>query len=52
MISFGTDNVVPAHDPRNMPIWGPVFHDFEYDQDWGQVRIENLTNYLNSIQQK
>ncbi len=41
-----------AHGTRDMPIWGPVFHNIEWDQDLGEVRLENVTNYLRSIQQK
>ncbi len=42
--------VVVAHGSREMPIWGPVFHQVEGDVDWGNVRLENLVNYLESIQ--
>lgn len=42
---------VAAHGSRAMPVWGPVFHQVEADQDWGQVRVDNLTKYLESIQQ-
>jgi mono/diheme cytochrome c family protein len=41
-----------AHGSREMPIWGPVFHQVEADQDWGNVRLKNLTKYLESIQNK
>lgn len=41
-----------AHGSREMPIWGPVFHQIEADQDWGTVRLQNLTQYLESIQNK
>jgi hypothetical protein len=27
-----------AHGDREMPIWGPIFHEVESDQDWGEVR--------------
>jgi mono/diheme cytochrome c family protein len=33
-----------------MPIWGPIFHQVEADVDWGNVRVENLVKYLESIQ--
>jgi mono/diheme cytochrome c family protein len=33
-----------------MPVWGPVFHQVEADMDWGNVRIHNLVNFLESIQ--
>ena len=48
----GTSEVPAAHGSREMPIWGPVFHNFEWDQDLGEVRLENVTNYIRSIQQK
>jgi mono/diheme cytochrome c family protein len=41
-----------SHGSREMPIWGPIFHQIESDMDWGNVRLDNLTNYLESIQQK
>lgn len=41
-----------AHGSREMPIWGPVFHQIENDQDLGYVRLQNVTQYLISIQQK
>jgi mono/diheme cytochrome c family protein len=41
-----------AHGSREMPIWGPIFHNFEWDQDLGEVRLENVTNYIRSLQQK
>jgi mono/diheme cytochrome c family protein len=45
------EEVLPSHGSREMPIWGPIFHKIESDQDWGNVRIENLVKYLQSIQQ-
>ena len=44
------ERVVAAHGSREMPIWGPIFHQVEGDQDWGNVRLENLVKYLASIQ--
>ncbi len=41
-----------AHGSREMPVWGPIFHQVEYDQDWGYVRLQNVTEYIHSIQQK
>ena len=41
-----------SHGSREMPIWGPIFHQIESDMDWGNVRLDNLTMYLESIQQK
>jgi len=44
------DEVLAAHGSREMPIWAPVFHQVEGDMDWGNVRLENLVKYLESIQ--
>jgi len=52
VIMFGKDDLLPAHGSARMPIWGPVFHEIEFDQDLGNVRLENVTKYLESIQQK
>jgi mono/diheme cytochrome c family protein len=41
-----------VHGNREMPIWGPIFHEVESDQDWGEVRMDAITKYLESIQQK
>lgn len=52
MITFGDDELIPAHGSKQMPMWGPLFHEIEYDRDFGQVRLDNLMKYLESIQQK
>jgi mono/diheme cytochrome c family protein len=44
------EQVVVAHGSREMPIWGPIFHQVEADEDWGNVRLDNLVDYLESIQ--
>ena len=44
------DEVRMSHGSREMPVWGPIFHQIEADVDWGNVRLENLVNYLESIQ--
>lgn len=44
------DRVLDSHGSREMPIWGPIFHQIETDVDRGNVRMENLLNYLESIQ--
>jgi mono/diheme cytochrome c family protein len=50
--SIAGDKFVQSHGSREMPIWGPIFHQIESDQDFGDVRLQNLTKYLESIQQK
>ncbi len=51
-IMFGADDLLPAHGSKEMPIWGPIFHEIEFDRDLGHVRLENITKYLESIQRK
>jgi hypothetical protein len=48
----GQEQSPAAHGSREMPVWAPVFHDVEWDQDLGEVRLDNITRYLQSIQQK
>jgi len=52
VITFGADDLLSAHGSKEMPIWGPTFHEIEFDQDLGNVRLENVTTYLESIQRK
>jgi mono/diheme cytochrome c family protein len=44
------DDAVQAHGSREMPVWGPIFHQVEEDVDRGNVRIDNLVKYIASIQ--
>jgi len=46
------DETIIAHGSREMPIWGPIFHQVERDRDFGNIRLRNLTKYIQSIQQK
>ena len=46
------DEVLLSHGSREMPIWGTIFHQIESDQDFGELRVQNLVKYLQSIQQK
>jgi len=50
-IISGDDTSLLAHGSREMPIWGPIFHQIEEDQDFGNVRLQNLSKYLESIQE-
>jgi mono/diheme cytochrome c family protein len=48
----GDEPTLLAHGSREMPVWGPIFHQIEEDQDFGNVRLRNLIEYLETIQQK
>jgi mono/diheme cytochrome c family protein len=39
-----------SHGSSEMPVWGPIFHRVERDQDLGFVRINNVVKHLESIQ--
>ena len=51
-IISGEDLEPGAHGSRQMPVWGPIFHQISWDQDLGSVRIYNLAKHLESLQQK
>jgi len=44
------DELILGHGSREMPVWGPIFHQVERDRDYGEVRLQNVTDYLKSIQ--
>ena len=42
-----------AHGSKDMPIWGPVFFYLgQHDPALAQLRIRNLTKYIEGMQQK
>lgn len=47
------DSMTPAHGSKEMPVWGPIFMSIGgHSQAQVQLRIRNLTTYLESIQAK
>jgi mono/diheme cytochrome c family protein len=47
------DSMTPAHGSKDMPVWGPIFHSMGgHSQAQVQLRVRNLVNYLESIQEK
>ena len=41
-----------AHGNREMPVWGPLFHEVESDMDFGDVRLNAVTKTIEEMQQK
>jgi mono/diheme cytochrome c family protein len=41
---------IASHGSREMPVWGPIFHEAEAAVDLGPVRLDNSVKYLESIQ--
>ena len=48
----GKDPGPLAHGSREMPVWGPIFHEVESDMDLGEVRLDAVTKTIESMQQK
>jgi mono/diheme cytochrome c family protein len=39
-----------SHGSRDMPIWGPIFRQVDRDYELGQIRLHNVTVYVESLQ--
>ena len=52
VISFvtGVSDKLPTHGPGDMPVWGPIFRALDPSDARVKVRIENIVNYIESIQ--
>ncbi|HEY4961916.1 MAG TPA: cytochrome c [Terriglobales bacterium] len=47
------DAMTPAHGSKDMPVWGPIFMSIGgHSKSEVQLRIRNLTTYLESLQMK
>jgi mono/diheme cytochrome c family protein len=46
----GTGRVLPTHGPGDMPVWGPIFRALEISDPRVKVRIENIVDYIESLQ--
>lgn len=46
------DEFIAAHGSRDMPMWGDVFRSKNRDESAIKLRIHNLTEYVESLQQK
>ena len=44
------DSDLLAHGTRAMPIWGPIFRQMDRDTELGEIRLHNVTVYLESLQ--
>jgi mono/diheme cytochrome c family protein len=51
-IIAGQGQMGGAHGSPEMPVWGPVFHVVERDMDLGEVRLDNVTHFVESLQHK
>lgn len=46
----GVSNKLPTHGPSDMPVWGPIFRALDPSDARVKIRIENIVNYIESIQ--
>jgi mono/diheme cytochrome c family protein len=47
------DSNTPSHGSKDMPVWGPIFGAIGAKSDGVvQLRVRNLTKYIESLQQK
>jgi mono/diheme cytochrome c family protein len=51
-IISGESILAGGHGTREMPVWGPEFSEVERDVDRGNVRVDNLARYLETLQGK
>ena len=50
VLRFGADS--KAHGTSDMPVWGPLFRSLKGDDSLVKLRIKNLSDYVDSLQQK
>ena len=46
------EQTVTAHGTREMPVWGPVFRSMSGDQKLGELRVNNLVKFIETLQVK
>ena len=51
-IISGDTEIPKGHGTREMPVWGPVFSQIEWDRDLSPVRLRNLAEYIRELQEK
>jgi len=51
-IISGEENLKSGHGTGEMPIWGPIFSQVSGDRDWGRMRVYNLAEFIQGLQQK
>jgi mono/diheme cytochrome c family protein len=44
------DRLVPAHGSKEMPVWGPIFRALDPNDTANKVRVENIVDYIESMQ--
>jgi len=47
---IGNTDVVGAHGNSEMPVWGDIFKSISANETFGQMRVDALVKYLQTIQ--
>jgi hypothetical protein len=47
---IGVSGKLPTHGPSDMPVWGPIFRALDPSDTRVKIRIENIVNFIESIQ--
>jgi mono/diheme cytochrome c family protein len=42
---------MPAHGTADMPVWGTIFRGLDASDAMGEIRVENLVQYIASLQE-
>ena len=50
VLQFGTGS--KAHGTSDMPVWGPLFRSLKSDDSLVKLRIKNISDYVDSMQEK
>jgi mono/diheme cytochrome c family protein len=50
-IVAGYGNPLAAHGDSDMPVWGPIFHALDLSDPRVSVRIENIVDYIERLQE-
>jgi mono/diheme cytochrome c family protein len=51
-IISGEEPLPAGHGTREMPVWGPIFSQINWDRDLGRVRVNNVAKYIERMQRK
>jgi mono/diheme cytochrome c family protein len=49
-IISGEEQIARGHGTRDMPVWGPIFSQIAWDQDFGRIRVRNLAGCIAKLQ--
>jgi mono/diheme cytochrome c family protein len=51
-VTIQGEKAVTAHGTREMPVWGPVFRSMSANERLGELRVNNLVKFIETLQTK